>query len=321
MGDKSKIQWTNATWNPVTGCSKVSAGCRGCYAERHALRFWGDRKFTDVRTHMEKLEQPLRWKRPRLIFVNSMSDLFHEDVPDEFIKHVFNVMHRAQHHTFQILTKRPERMHAFMMRYREVMPLPNVWLGVSIEDQQTAVLRIPWLSNTPAAVRFISAEPLLGHIDITAAMLSKRIHWVIVGGESGPTARPCHPNWVRIIRHQCNFFGVPFFFKQWGQWKPVTRDPHARKMMLNHPDKYHVWPDEGHESTVSIRCRKSDAGNELDGKYHMEFPRGVDVQRIEYSRQDQFSFGGEQGTSTPPPGPSLTGQRGVVECKGSATQR
>ncbi len=182
MGDKSKIEWTNATWNPVPGCTKVSAGCRGCYAERHAHRFWGARKFTDIEMHADRLDQPLRWKKPRMIFVNSMSDLFHENVSFEFIIQVFAVMARAKQHTFQILTKRAERMHNFFIKYGGInsrthdehgkgveldqyeFPLPNVWIGVSCENQATADERIPLLARTPAAVHFVSAEPLIGMV-------------------------------------------------------------------------------------------------------------------------------------------------------------
>jgi protein gp37 len=301
MGDKSAIEWTDATWNPVTGCSKVSPGCAHCYAETVALRFWPTqypwitpdpvvvdgkaepserarpRAFTDVMCHEDRLDQPLRWKKPRKVFVNSMSDLFHESVPDAFIDRVFAVMALAPRHTFQVLTKRAERMRAYLApgQYRDVKvadaaklqskaiipfalpsedifdarrvargepwqinawPLPNVWLGVSVENQRFADERIPLLLQTPAAVRFISAEPLLGPVDLlripragqhhdyltgeyTGALekrTTSRLDWVIVGGESGAGARPMDLAWARSIVQQCQAAGVPVFVKQLG---------------------------------------------------------------------------------------------------------
>lgn len=258
MADKSKIEWTDATWNIVTGCSKVSQGCKNCYAERGWARlsanpktvYYG-RKFTDVKCHPERLDQPIRWKKPRRIFVNSMSDLFHECVPFDFIADVFWVMRCSKNHVFQILTKRPERMLEFYdFAKTSFWPLPNVWIGVSVEDQETADERIPLLRDTPAAVRWLSMEPLLGQVDLSsilnqcdrvrcglqddplaAALLNqgiasgnadaiRYIDWVVVGGESGPNARPTHPDWVRSIRDECLAANVPFFFKQWGEWAP-----------------------------------------------------------------------------------------------------
>ncbi|QMV00138.1 DUF5131 family protein [Devosia sp. D6-9] len=261
MSDRTGIEWTEATWNPLRGCSRVSEGCRHCYAEGIAARFSGagqpyeglarivtrhDRKSEArwtgkvVLAPKNVLQQPLRWGRPRLIFVNSMSDLFHEAVPDDWIDQVFAVMAAATCHTFQILTKRPERMRAYisspatvdrvLMRARELdptlwyldWPMPNVWLGTSIEDQPTAETRLPYLCRTPAAVRFVSAEPLLGQVDLFAALGGgSGIHQVIVGGESGPAARPMHPAWARLLRDQCNAAGIAFFFKQWGEWLPT----------------------------------------------------------------------------------------------------
>ena len=211
MSGQSKIEWTDATWNPVTGCTKVSPGCKHCYAERITKRWGGD--FSKVTLHPDRLDAPLHWRKPRMVFVNSMSDLFHEDVPDYFIDDVFDVCAVAANHTFQILTKRPERM----MRYcqdddRSI--LHNVWLGVSVEDQQRADERIPHLLQTPAAVRFLSVEPMLGPVALSAWLGS--IDWVICGGESGPGARPMDQGWARILRDQCVHAGVPFFFKQWG---------------------------------------------------------------------------------------------------------
>ena len=213
MADKSSIEWTEATWNPVTGCTKVSPGCAHCYAETFAERFRGvpghpyERGF-DLQLRPERLNQPLEWKRPRLIFVNSMSDLFHPDVPFEFIQTVFDTMVRANCHTFQVLTKRSERLAELASQ----LPWPsNVWMGVSVENQRWTN-RIDGLRTVDAAVRFVSCEPLLGplKLDLTS------IHWVIAGGESGRRARPMKPEWARLVRDQCHAAGVPFFFKQWG---------------------------------------------------------------------------------------------------------
>ncbi len=215
MSDNSSIEWTQATWNPVTGCEKVSPGCAHCYAETFAERFRGvpghpyERGF-DLQMRPERLTQPLEWARSRLIFVNSMSDLFHEDIPVEFIQSVFDTMRRADQHKFQVLTKRSARL-------RELAPLlpwpDNVWMGVSVENQRWTS-RIDDLRTVPAAVRFLSCEPLLGPLDLNL----EGIHWVIVGGESGPGARRMKPEWAREIRDQCGRAGVPFFFKQWGAY-------------------------------------------------------------------------------------------------------
>lgn len=213
VSDNSAIEWTDATWNPVTGCTKVSPGCKHCYAERFAERFRGvqghpfEQGF-DLRLWPERLEQPLRWRASRRIFVNSMSDLFHPDVPDAFILRVFEVMEEASHHQFQVLTKRPER--ALELAPRLVWP-QNVWMGTSVESQPYT-RRIDKLRNIPAHVRFLSCEPLLGPLSLDLA----GIHWVIVGGESGPGARPMRPEWVTSIRDQCREVDVAFFFKQWG---------------------------------------------------------------------------------------------------------
>jgi protein gp37 len=264
MGDKTKIEWTDSTWGPVTGCTEVSPGCDHCYAKTFAERWRGTpghyfEQGFDVQLRPDKLNQPLRWKRPRRIFVNSMSDLFHDSVPDEYIAKVFAVMAATHRHTFQLLTKRHGRMRSLLAnpRFRALVdqarqgydwsgsgsdnalfvlpwPLPNVWLGVSVEDQQWADIRIPALLETPAAVRFLSCEPLLGDLDLTPYLWSDPVrhptggpvevvqlargglHWVIVGGESGRGARPMHPDWARSLRDQCIAAGVPFLFKQWG---------------------------------------------------------------------------------------------------------
>lgn len=265
MSDKTRIEWTDATWNPVTGCTKVSEGCDHCYAETIAHRFAGTAAYPngfDVTLRPERLDQPLRWRRPRRIFVNSMSDLFHKDVPDEYIARVFAVMALAPQHTFQVLTKRPGRMRSLFTSvdfWRTVgyicddagnpdvapdrlHPAPNVWLGVSVENQKWADVRIPELLATPAAVRFLSCEPLLGPVDLAPWLWegvkqptdygtgveydvapSYALDWVIVGGESGAGARPMHPAWARSLRDQCTAAGVPFLFKQWGEWAPAGR--------------------------------------------------------------------------------------------------
>lgn len=283
MSDKSRIEWTDATWNPVTGCTKVSDGCKHCYAERDWKRLsapravpnrYTGRKFTDVQCHHELLEQPLRWQKPRRIFVNSMSDLFHEAISDDFILAVFVTMAVARRHTFQVLTKRPKRMRDLMTRWRTAgvvlregygVELPNVWLGVSVEDQATADERIPLLLDTPAAVRWVSAEPLLGPVrfhwdrwlpvsgfeQIERERL-RTIDWVVAGGESGPKARPMHPDWVRSLRDQCAEAVVPFLFKQWGEWAPrgINDD----------------------KNSTMIRVGKKAAGRLLDGIQHDAYP-------------------------------------------------
>lgn len=307
MSDHSHIQWTDATWNPVTGCTKVSAGCKNCYAERDWARlsanpktvYYG-RKFTDVRCHPERLDQPLRWKKPRMIFVNSMSDLFHEDVPGSFIDQVFAVMALSPWHIYQILTKRPERMMRYFqpiggtqradwvwwamgrmmnvsrLKYPE-WPLANVWLGVSCEDQKTADERIPLLLQTPAAVRWISAEPLLNGIDLFEACFGPGasvvtrtpgrytnidfgntvkpppLDWVVVGGESGRDARPMMPLWVQSLRDQCHVAGVPFFFKQWGEWSPEN------------------------ELGPLVRLGKKAGGRLLDGREWNQYPSACSI--------------------------------------------
>ena len=231
MSDSSKIEWTDATWNCVTGCTEVSEGCDRCYARTFAERWRGTpghhfENGFDVTLRPERLDQPLKWKRPKRIFVNSMSDLFHESVPDAFIAEVFSVMARAHWHTFQLLTKRHGRMRSLLSRssFRDNLahlapwPLPNVWLGVSAEDQKWADIRIPALLNTSASVRFISAEPLLGHVRLAPHWLLGRpgLDWVIGGGESGPGARRCELDWLQSLRNGCAVAGVPYFCKQLG---------------------------------------------------------------------------------------------------------
>jgi protein gp37 len=218
MAQTSRIEWTEATWNPVTGCHQISPGCAHCYAKTFAERWRGipghhyEQGF-DLRLWPERLEQPLRWRRPRVIFVNSMSDLFHEGIPDEYITEVFNVMASAPQHTFQVLTKRDERLAALAPR----LPWPeNVWMGVTIENRRF-VHRADQLRKVPAAVRFISAEPLLGPLgglDLTG------IDWLISGGESGHRHRRVDPEWLRELRDRCQSEGVAYFFKQWGGRTP-----------------------------------------------------------------------------------------------------
>jgi protein gp37 len=223
MGYRSEIEWTDATWNPVRGCTKISPGCKYCYAERFAERFRGvaghpfESGF-DLKLVPEKLEAPLKWRAPKRIFVNSMSDLFHESVPTQYIARIGDIMAAACWHTFQVLTKRQERMRALLNgELRRLGLLPNVWWGVSVENRQHGLPRIDTLRSTNAVVRFLSVEPLLeslGKIDLSG------INWVIVGGESGARRRPICASWVREIRDQCQAARVPFFFKQWGGRSP-----------------------------------------------------------------------------------------------------
>jgi len=253
----TKIEWCDESWNPIIGCARVSEGCRHCYAERFAGRMSGPRQAyhglvekhdrewrwtNEIRFMQSRLEKPLRWRKPRRVFVNSMGDLFHEKVNWAVVNRVFAVMAAAPQHRFIILTKRPKIMQAYICNeavpklVRAVMlydygqeesrwPLPNVWLGVSVENQETATERLPILLDTPAAKHIVSAEPLLGPVDFSP-WLSQResISWLIVGGESGPGARPMHPDWARAIRDDCAAAGMPFFFKQWGVWRPVETD-------------------------------------------------------------------------------------------------
>ena len=370
MSQLSRIEWTEATWNPVTGCSKVSPGCKHCYALREWPRLsanpktvYFDREFADVMCHPERLIDPLRWNKPRKVFVNSMSDLFHEDVPFEFIDRVFAIMALSQQHTFQVLTKRAERMANYMksltfnkehqqrvadaaealgyaigpgleaihlgrlqkavcslsvdsahyLRQALLGTLPNVWMGVSIENQETADERMPFLLQTPAAVRWISMEPLIGPVSFRwakwvdhDALQEERgkvweldglegIHWVVLGGESGPKARPMHPLWVRAIRDQCENAAVPFFFKQWGEWVPRSDCFHTfedGKSCADYDPGATRWPcikltEEGNngrdlshefegETAYMQRTGKKFAGRLLDGELHDAYPVSKD---------------------------------------------
>lgn len=293
MADRTKIEWTRsddgspgATWNPVTGCTQVGPGCDHCYALTLAERFRGapnhyfEHGF-DVTLRPDKLDQPLRWKRPRKVFVNSMSDLFHSEIPGEYIARVFAVMALAPRHTFQVLTKRHGRMRSLLSSpafedqvraasgvefgpdYHGAWPLPNVWLGVTVEDQKRADLRVPALLETPAAVRFLSCEPLLGPVQIGHYLAG--IDWVIVGGESGRGARPMHPGWVRTIRDDCSHAGAAFHFKQWGEW--VTEDQAPEDITLPGISWRHFGDDAG-----SYKVGKKAAGRELDGRTWDEYP-------------------------------------------------
>ena len=305
MSDRTHIEWTDATWSPVTGCTKVSAGCEHCYIERTPPFRMNGRKFdqpgiggtTGVQLHPDRLWKPVTWRKPRKVFVCSMADLFHDDVPDEYIAKVFAVMARTPQHTFQVLTKRHARMRSllssqnfeneamFELRYPLSMtsqsgplpswPLPNVWLGVSAEDQQRADLRIPALLETPAAVRWVSAEPLLGAINFRPWFWSADrdevlpgLDWLVVGGESGPGARPMHPQWARGIRDQCEEAGVPFLFKQWGEYGYLDDLPADTWMSVD--VKWNpVW---AHFPDGMVRVGKRAAGRVIDGQTHDEYP-------------------------------------------------
>jgi protein gp37 len=326
MGTKTKIEWTDATWNPFMGCSRVSEGCRHCYAERIAGRFGGQLVKSKVygeltqivngvpvwsgvlkQTSVDARTAPLHWRKPRRVFVNSMSDLFHENAPDEWIDDAFAVMALCPQHKFQILTKRPERMLTYILQAQPQVwdaitriprrtvnriggkplftwPLPNVWLGVSVEHQKAADERIPLLLRTPATVRFISAEPLLGPLDLQWAVSRNRLEigagflrrgmfapgletirpldWVICGGESGPGARVMSPSWARSLRDQCVSAGVPFFFKQWGEFAPGPHPTDPSKEIPIHCSMGGLMHHAG----------KKAAGSLLDGREWKEFP-------------------------------------------------
>jgi protein gp37 len=224
MASSTSIEWTDATWNPVTGCTKISAGCDRCYAERFSERFRGTRGHPfetgfDLTLRPERLEHPLGWRKPHMIFVNSMSDLFHKEIPSEFVARVFDTMEAASWHTFQVLTKRSSLMRNFLRkRYGAERGPRHIWFGVSVEDG-TKTSRIRHLREAPAGVRFLSIEPLIGPV---GKLDLAEIDWVIVGGESGPGARPMNEEWAIEIRDQCESANVAFFFKQWGGLRPKT---------------------------------------------------------------------------------------------------
>lgn len=245
MADKTSIEWTDTTWNPVTGCTKISRGCEHCYAERFSERFRGVPKHPfeqgfDLRLWPERLSQPMAWKQPRRVFVNSMSDLFHKDIPQDFIDRVFEAMEGADRHTFQILTKRSSLLRDYVnARYGSDTAPSHIWLGVSVEDR-AALSRVEHLRQSRAAVRFLSVEPLLapvGTIDL------RGIHWVIVGGESGPGFRAMKPEWAREVRDQCQAAGVAFFFKQWGGSRPKAQGNLLDgRVWADYPDVREVQP-------------------------------------------------------------------------------
>ena len=328
MANTTKIEWTDATWNPVTGCTLVDDGCNNCYAaelaatrlKNHPSRKGlarknaaGVAKFTgEVRFNKQWLEDPLRWRNPRMIFVCAHGDLFHPAVPDAWIDRIFAVMALCPHHTFQVLTKRPKRAVEYLsdrpsgrwpaldyaallaftgawntpeLDLKDGWPLPNVWLGTSVSDQKSADERIPHLLNAPAAVRFLSCEPLLGPIDLSSFNWWSPIYygesdsdekrnipslsdigWVIVGGESGRNARPMHPDWARSLRDQCAGAGVPFFFKQWGVWVPDTYPEAVGARDTN--AKWHAWDD----GAASWGVGKKVSGRLLDGVEHNGMP-------------------------------------------------
>jgi protein gp37 len=291
--NKTRIEWADSVWNPVTGCSPVSEGCENCYAKRMSKRLAGrcgyskDEPFK-VTLHPDRLGQPLRWKKPRRIFVCSMGDLFHEDVDDGFLCRVFEAIAVAEQHTFMILTKRPERMREFFMRCVHGI-WDNLLLGVTAENQQRADERIPILLQIPAVRRFVSVEPMLGPVNPVAALdaaiviegkveipavdgIDNWLHWVICGGETGPGARPMHPDWVRSLRDQCQSAGVPFFLKQMGEWKSEFATESELDEVLR-------LADDGKMRTFSMdrgqffRVGKKTAGRILDGREWNEVPK------------------------------------------------
>lgn len=312
------IEWTDTTWNPTTGCDRISPGCDNCYALTMAKRLkgMGSAKYqTDgdprtsgpgfgVATHEDTLNDPFTWKKPRKVFVNSMSDLFHARVPVEFIRRVFEVIEATPQHTYQVLTKRASRL----PKVADQLPWPrNLWMGVSVENQEEADRRIPALLSTPAAVRWISAEPLLGPVRLSAAWipmpadarevtvadllgvaLPNRLDWVVTGGESGPGARPMHPDWACALRDQCVAAGVAFHFKQWGEWVPESMWLHrntapaaflsaggtTRPLVNGKPTTTPM--SRGKDITIR-RVGKKAAGRELDGRTWDEFPAEIPV--------------------------------------------
>lgn len=232
MSEQSAIEWTDATWNPVTGCTKVSPACANCYIERTPPFRIKGRRFVNghipVELHADRLDKPKHWRQPKRIFVNSLSDLFHLDVPDAFVFDVYKTMAHTPQHTYQVLTKRPERMQSLVNQIRGMLPerLDHVWHGVSAENQRMLDDRVPWLLRTRSRVHFLSCEPLLSVIDayeyLAETAGSERVTWVIAGGESGPRVRQMRPEWVRSLRDQCNAAGVAFLFKQWGGATPKS---------------------------------------------------------------------------------------------------
>lgn len=300
MGN-TRIEWAEKSWNPVTGCTKISPGCQNCYAERMSKRLRGRCGYPvedpfRVTLHPERLEEPLRWRKPSMIFVCSMGDLFHEVVPKWMIWEVMDVILQAKQHTFLVLTKRPANMKRFYDWYyngggRTTEPPKNLWLGVTAENQEEADKRIPILLQIPAAVRFVSVEPMLGPVDLDSylivgtdhpgSIMRKGIDWVICGGETGPKARPMHPDWVRSLRDQCQSAGVPFFFKSWGEWvcRPWSSDNGRKRELCLGMDGTSVYAQVGHMmgfrkpgEALMVRVGKKAAGRLLDGQEWNEFP-------------------------------------------------
>lgn len=305
MGN-TRIEWTKKTWNPVTGCTKISPGCQNCYAERMSKRLRGRCGYPvedpfRVTLHPERLEEPLRWRKPSMIFVCSMGDLFHEDVPFDYIDRVFKRINGSPQHDFLILTKRPERMREYFARsmkfpcaacqgtgcsycldhgYQnwEMKPYSNVWLGVTAENRPMWDERVNILKQLAAAKRFVSYEPALGslgEVDLSG------LDWVICGGETGPDARPVHPDWVRGLRDQCQSAGVPFFFKSWGEWvcRPWSSDNGRKRELCLGMDGTSVYAQVGHMmgfrkpgEALMVRVGKKAAGRLLDGQEWNEMP-------------------------------------------------
>ena len=271
MSAVSPIEWTDATWNPVTGCTEVSPGCDHCYARVFAERWRGipGHVYTqgfDLRLWEERVELPLTWKKPRRIFVNSMSDLFHAEVPTDFIQRVFDVMNRAHWHTFQVLTKRPQRMArlASTLEWGE-----HIWQGVTIEHRDY-VWRADYLRQVHAAIRFISAEPLLSGLE---TLDLAGIHWLITGGESGHGARPAHLKWIVNLRDRCLAQGVAYFHKQWGAWVPQSQASVAEVARRRRKSTLHAWEN----GEVSWRVGKTRAGRALEGRTWDQYPVPVQV--------------------------------------------
>lgn len=287
MTGNTKIEWATKVWNPTVGCTPVSDGCAHCYAKRMYERFYQSKPFSQVQLHPERLEDPLKWRKPQRVFVDSMSDLFHDEVSGDFIEDVIETISNCPRHTFMILTKRPKRMNFLfqeVMKFLAENPLPNLWLGVSVEDQKSADERIPVLLKTPVAVRFVSVEPMLGPVDLVPYLKLPPFHvnyklsgmnkwsglnWVICGGESGPGARPMHPDWVRSLRDQCVNAGVPFFFKHWGEWRENDY-PETQKW------KAETYYCQNAVSKINeedfFRIGKNRAGRLLDGREWNQFP-------------------------------------------------
>lgn len=295
----SKIEWTEATWNPVTGCTPISEGCEHCYAKRMATRLRGRCGYPAgapflVKVRPDRYNEPFGWRKSKKIFVCSMGDLFHEDVPFPWINEVFSVIQRCTHHRFMVLTKRPERMRNYISKVLQVrgwpesdIPFPNVWMGITAETQRRADERIPVLLEIPAARRFVSVEPMLGPVDLSQWLgRSGGLDWVICGGETGPGARPVHPDWVRSLRDQCQIAGVPFFFKSWGEWREANMDLPVRGTKFGCfmgdtfvPDYGNIFPQRYPEHINMARIGKSNAGRILDGRTWDEEPEDVNVSK------------------------------------------